>query len=654
MMRATLILVMAVLILGGRSAADTVVLTSGKSIHCGVHQDDPGGVAINPYFSRHPGMVFDVQSIPRSQVKEVVLEEAPFQEFVRRRKECAGNVSGLIELAAWCKEEKLKDERLLALLDALKIDPEHADALKAFGRSKFPKVARGNPDFDREARAAIDAYLLIPDPEERKTAFGRLKRDHSISLPREYLDRIIRSAAQPKGLTVDQALTLGAKEHPGVYTLFVPKEYDPKKAWPLIMGLHGGGAGGARGDAVVGSGHDAMPFYIRQATARGYIVVCPTARAAPWASTENRDYVPAVLDEIELLYNIDLNRVYLTGHSMGGFGAWYFGGELAERFAAVSPMAGGGNSINQFVATNTPLFVFHGADDNVVGPSHDRAAARQLAKTKLDFIYTELDGIGHGFPDSIQKDLFDFCDVRRLCQMRGKRPMPPSAEVRSSFLQPVGRPEKLSLGDPLEYGTTGESKDEVKALLKDMQLGGGKATAAADRLIELKDEDSVKPLAELLRNPKTPDDVKAQAARALGGIGHADAYKGLVSGLHSEDHAVFIASAEAMAAIAAEKSGEALIASFAHLDQILESKRLGANQMHISDWERWLPAYGAVVDGLASLKPEGAAAAIQRSPVKKIVEANWDVIYSRRVNQDPARALGALTARIEKAMAALR
>jgi hypothetical protein len=126
----------------------------------------------------------------------------------------------------------------------------------------------------------------------------------------------------------------------------------------------------------------------------------------------------------------------------------------------------------------------------------------------------------------------------------------------------------------------------------------------------------------------------------------------LLAGLRSENHAVFIASAWAMAAIPAEKAGEALIATFAHLDKILESKRIGGNQMHISDWERWLPAYGAVVSALGDLKPDGAAAAIRKSPVKKVIEENWDVLYSRRVNQDPGRALGALKAQIEAALAA--
>ena len=177
---ATLILGMAALILARPAAADTVILTSGKPLRGGVHRDEPGEIAWNPYFSRHPGMVFDVQTVPRSKVKEVVYEEPEFQEFVRRRREGAGDVGALLELAAWCRERKLKEERTLVLLDALRLEPANEEALKAFGRSKFPKVRRGNPDFDEGARAAVDDYLGIADPEERKSAFGRLKREHGI------------------------------------------------------------------------------------------------------------------------------------------------------------------------------------------------------------------------------------------------------------------------------------------------------------------------------------------------------------------------------------------------------------------------------------------------------------------------------------------
>jgi hypothetical protein len=353
--------------------------------------------------------------------------------------------------------------------------------------------------------------------------------------------------------------------------------------------------------------------------------------------------------EVKLLFHIDLNRIYLTGHSMGGFGTWHFGPLFAEELAAISPMAGGGGPNPRLEDTKTPVFIFHGADDNVVGPSSDRSAARSLAKGTHDFIYTELTGVGHGFPDSIQNDLFDFFDVRRLAVGRGRKA--PSAEVRSSFLQKVSRDEKRYLGDPTLFGSAAEGgKTEWKQHLKALKLGGGKALAAADRLGELKAKDSVKPIGDLLKNPKIGEDVKVQAARALGLIGRPDGYAGLAAGLRTESHEIVTAAAKSMAAIRAPKSGDALLAALTHVNKMLDGKRISGNRMHISDWTPWLGAMQAVVTGVGELKVEGGAAAIHRTAVKGVVAGRWDVIYSRRVGQTPEKPRRELAAAICRAL----
>ena len=77
------------------------------------------------------------------------------------------------------------------------------------------------------------------------------------------------------------------------------------------------------------------------------IIVCPTAIAAPWAAPANEPFLLACLEEVMLLYNVDENRVYLTGHSMGGFGAWSFGPKHNELFAVVAPMSGGDPTVSR-------------------------------------------------------------------------------------------------------------------------------------------------------------------------------------------------------------------------------------------------------------------------------------------------------------------
>ena len=63
----------------------------------------------------------------------------------------------------------------------------------------------------------------------------------------------------------------------------------------------------------------------------------------------------ALLDEVENKYAVDTHRVYLTGMSMGGFGTWHLGLSHPEKFAAIAPICGGGETILLTLAhTTTP------------------------------------------------------------------------------------------------------------------------------------------------------------------------------------------------------------------------------------------------------------------------------------------------------------
>ena len=80
------------------------------------------------------------------------------------------------------------------------------------------------------------------------------------------------------------------------------------------------------------------------------------------------------MDQITTQHNVDRNRVYLTGLSMGGYGAWSLGLAHPERFAALAPICGGGERISVMLASRNhlddlvqlPIWAFHGAQDPVV------------------------------------------------------------------------------------------------------------------------------------------------------------------------------------------------------------------------------------------------------------------------------------------------
>jgi len=107
------------------------------------------------------------------------------------------------------------------------------------------------------------------------------------------------------------------------------------------------------------------------------------------------DGVVAMLDELVADERIDRDRVYLTGLSMGGFGAWELGIREHDRFAAIVPICSGGDLTRAFSLARTPIFAVHGASDRVVPVSQSRDMIAALRKAGGDPQYLELEGVGH-------------------------------------------------------------------------------------------------------------------------------------------------------------------------------------------------------------------------------------------------------------------
>jgi acetyl esterase/lipase len=423
------------------------------------------------------------------------------------------------------------------------------------------------------------------------------------------------------------------------YTIFVPASYDPLRATPLLVGLHGGGPGGKKGDKVVGSGPSAMNFYTGICEERGWICVCPTALTAGWPNEPNDQLLEAMLLEVQCLYNVDLNRVYLTGHSMGGFGTWYWGPKWAERWAAIAPMAGGGGpGLPRLKDTLTPVFVLHGTDDNVVGVDGDRAAAKSLLDSGHDFVYTELNGIGHGCPQEVLEEMAAWFEKKRLALGRGKA-FRRSDDVRSSFLEKPGREEKHYLGnpEPPDPAAAAEKPEARRTrLLQDIDLGGGKAEAAAEAYADWKDADSVKSLAARLASAgKVADDVRAAAAKALGNIGSAEGLPTLERAVLDENDGVFHAALGAVLSIGDRKSGPALLRALDFQSKQFEGKLMGT-AMDFSDFDPRSNALGAAAGAAAALAdPKEAVARIRDRALRTFFEGTYRVQALARAGEFP-------------------
>lgn len=203
------------------------------------------------------------------------------------------------------------------------------------------------------------------------------------------------------------------------YTVYVPREYDPAKPWPLIVFLHGRGERGDDGlkPSDVGIGHairqhpDWFPCLV-------VMPQCPDTVYWGGAAEDVERAVGLTMQQ----YNVDKSRVYLTGLSMGGFGTWSYGAERPETFAALMPICGGGKVKDAPALARLPIWAFHGAEDKIVPVGHSREMVDAVKAAGGDIRYTEYDDGGHDIWD---RAYMDKKVIRWLLSHRNEAPATP-------------------------------------------------------------------------------------------------------------------------------------------------------------------------------------------------------------------------------------
>lgn len=126
------------------------------------------------------------------------------------------------------------------------------------------------------------------------------------------------------------------------------------------MFLHGSGKRGENPELVKKNGSQKL---VEEGNNYPFVIVSPQCPQGQWWST---NVLNLLLDKIIKKYPIDKERIYFTGLSMGGFGARELALKHLEHFAAITPVCGGGDTINIKNLKNVPVGAFHGKKDNVV------------------------------------------------------------------------------------------------------------------------------------------------------------------------------------------------------------------------------------------------------------------------------------------------
>ncbi len=194
---------------------------------------------------------------------------------------------------------------------------------------------------------------------------------------------------------LNKSVIVRGKERP--YVMYVPRDYRPDRAWPLIVFLHGRGE---RGDDGLKPSDVGLGRAIRRNPDRfPCLVVMPQCPDDVYWD-KALDIVDAAWQAAVAEYSVDPARVYLTGISMGGFGTWIYGAAHVDQFAALVPVCGGGKAEDAARLSEVPIWTFHGAKDIVVPPDESRRMVEAVEAAGGKIRYTEYPDLEHNCWDA--------------------------------------------------------------------------------------------------------------------------------------------------------------------------------------------------------------------------------------------------------------
>ncbi|WP_259015923.1 carboxylesterase family protein [Emticicia fluvialis] len=180
------------------------------------------------------------------------------------------------------------------------------------------------------------------------------------------------------------------------YLLYLPKDYNKKTVpYPVIIYLHGSSHRGNDLNKLKGYG---IPQLIAQGKEFDFIIAspqCPDGKS--WGSD---NWFDPLYDELKTRYRIDPTRVYLTGISLGGNGAFVAGAAHASKLAALVPLCGwvGENELDQLCQNlkDMPIYTYHGTADTIVDINETERIVKALKACGGNIAFKRLENEGHG------------------------------------------------------------------------------------------------------------------------------------------------------------------------------------------------------------------------------------------------------------------
>lgn len=184
------------------------------------------------------------------------------------------------------------------------------------------------------------------------------------------------------------------------YSVFIPRGEAPEHGWPVMLYLHGAGGRGSDGRRQLGDGP--APLLSKGLIDWPILVVFPQCEDVEspifecWqADSPDAQRALRILAEVEQDYATDSSHRILAGWSMGGYGAWSVAAATPDRWVAVMPIAGGGDTTTAPRLIHLPIWAIHGRLDQAILPERSREMVQAVRRAGGNATLTLIPGVGH-------------------------------------------------------------------------------------------------------------------------------------------------------------------------------------------------------------------------------------------------------------------
>ena len=179
------------------------------------------------------------------------------------------------------------------------------------------------------------------------------------------------------------------------YRLMKPMVFDSNKRYPVIVSLHGGGGRGADNRKQLRDWNKILADKQRRSDHPCYVLAPQTTRL--WNASDLKN----IKRVIAALPSVDMDRIYILGHSMGGHGTYILIQIDSSYFAAAAPSAGSGlhktgEFIDASLIKDVPIWSFHGDKDKVCPIERDQKLFAEMKKLGGNMKFTTWAGDRHG------------------------------------------------------------------------------------------------------------------------------------------------------------------------------------------------------------------------------------------------------------------